>query len=147
MIGLSRVNNASKSSSERPCGSSLEGCSGDELVCGNTCVDVSYSEQNCGSCGHACAGQDVCEQGMCSGQNACTTCMNSSSGSGGTCGACSANAPCSTLRTCLQACTTTACQTQCSQTAGQPAVNLYNQWAECICGNACDVECASACGA
>lgn len=124
----------------------LEGCSGDEQVCGNTCVDVTDSEQNCGSCGNACTGQDVCEQGTCSGQNACGTCMSSSSGSGGTCGACSANAPCSALRTCLQGCTTTTCQNQCSQTHGAAAVTLYNQWADCICNTACDLECENACG-
>lgn len=124
----------------------LQGCDGGEQVCGNTCVDVSYSEQNCGSCGHACAGSDVCEQGMCTGENACTSCMSSASGTGATCGACSANASCSAIRTCIQNCTTTTCQNQCSTTHGQAAVDLYNQWAGCICNTACDVECQSACG-
>jgi len=124
----------------------LQGCSGDEQVCGNSCIDVSYNEQNCGSCGHACGSGDVCEQGTCSGESSCNSCMNAASGSGGTCGACSANASCSSLRTCLENCTTTTCQNQCSTTAGQPAVDLYSTWANCICGNACDVECASVCG-
>jgi hypothetical protein len=124
----------------------LQGCSGDEQVCGNTCVDVTRSEQNCGSCGHACGGQDVCEQGTCSGANACTTCINASSGSGGTCGQCTANAACNTLRACIQNCTDSTCQNQCATTAGQPAVEVYNQWAGCICNTACDPECQSECG-
>lgn len=36
-------------------------------LCGNTCVDLKTSEDNCGSCGHACSGGSTCVGGICTG--------------------------------------------------------------------------------
>jgi hypothetical protein len=49
------------------------GCSIYQALCGGACVAVTDNPQNCGSCGHACAGTEVCAGGMCvaGGTGAC----------------------------------------------------------------------------
>ena len=36
-------------------------------MCGSDCVDLSFDEQNCGSCGHGCAPSETCSSGTCVG--------------------------------------------------------------------------------
>ncbi|MGE3543979.1 MAG: hypothetical protein AB7L28_08605 [Kofleriaceae bacterium] len=122
----------------------LEGCSGGEQVCGNACVDLDSDKQNCGACGHACAGNDYCYYGTCTGANACDSCLDATSDPGEVCGSCRANAGCNALMNCFAGCSTQACSDQCWDTYASSA-SLYQQWVDCVCDDHCAVECESAC--
>jgi hypothetical protein len=41
------------------------GCAADQTTCGGECVSTSRDTANCGSCGHACASDEVCSAGTC----------------------------------------------------------------------------------
>ncbi len=41
------------------------GCSGSEECCDGICVDRGFDANNCGTCGHACADGEICEDGEC----------------------------------------------------------------------------------
>lgn len=59
--------------------------------------------------------------------------------------ACSNDAACLTLSTCLQGCTTEACEQTCSTTAGSTAVAQLNALNACVCGTACTTQCSMEC--
>jgi hypothetical protein len=40
-------------------------CEGDQIRCGETCVDPFVDRENCGGCDNACTGADVCANGTC----------------------------------------------------------------------------------
>jgi len=46
-------------------GSGGTGCTVPLTACGDACVDLSSNPQNCGACGTACTGTEVCSQGTC----------------------------------------------------------------------------------
>ena len=126
---------------------SFTGCEGSEQLCGDECIDVTYSDDNCGECGNACASGDYCSAGTCSGATACNGCINEASTTG-TCAAlydnCTNTPACADLRGCLNGCSTQDCVNQCftDHDAGRDA---YQSWANCICNNACTTECNDAC--
>lgn len=45
-------------------GPEARGCSGEEIACGEVCVDVATSDAHCGRCNHPCWGQG-CQGGVC----------------------------------------------------------------------------------
>ncbi|MEO8846171.1 MAG: hypothetical protein ABI591_04835 [Kofleriaceae bacterium] len=126
---------------------SFAGCSNDQQVCDNACVDVS-TNAHCGSCGNACASGDSCATDTCSGPAACNACFNTVSTGNGVCAsayaACTNDADCTVLKTCLAACTDATCQQTCV-TAHPNSVTLYNMGPNCICSSGCPTECSAAC--
>jgi hypothetical protein len=128
---------------------SFEGCSDNQQVCGNACVDTN-TNAHCGSCDNACASGDSCETDKCSGPTACMSCFTAASTGNGACAAayaaCTNNADCSALKTCLAACadTDTTCQQTCVN-AHSASLDLYNMGPNCICSSGCPIECSSEC--
>jgi hypothetical protein len=52
------------------------GCGADEVACGPSCVKTASDPANCGKCGHACVGAEVCTNSACgltcpAGQDPC----------------------------------------------------------------------------
>lgn len=47
------------------CGSSSTKCQGGQTACGDTCIDLQTSAQNCGACARACSSGFVCSGGGC----------------------------------------------------------------------------------
>ncbi len=43
------------------------GCPVGMTMCGGTCVDLLFSNANCGACGIACAAGEICQRGICTG--------------------------------------------------------------------------------
>ncbi len=43
-------------------------------LCGGTCVDTAFNNGHCGSCGHACALDEVCIAGACYPSEPCWDC-------------------------------------------------------------------------
>jgi len=125
----------------------FEGCGNDEQVCGNVCVNTS-TNAHCGSCDNACASGDTCMTDTCSGPAACQSCFNTASTGSGTCAsayaACTNNADCAALRTCILACTDGTCQQNCVN-AHPNSLTLYNMGPNCICQTGCPTECSSEC--
>jgi hypothetical protein len=62
------------------CTDSKADCLGDAKVCGGTCVELASDNLNCGACGHACPGGQVCSTGTCA-----TTCAAGLVDVGGAC--------------------------------------------------------------
>jgi Lectin C-type domain/Stigma-specific protein, Stig1 len=44
-------------------------CSNGQTNCGNTCVDTTSDEANCGGCGSACAADQTCRDNICTGSS------------------------------------------------------------------------------
>jgi len=44
------------------------GCSGTDVCCGTTCVDLMTDDNNCGICGLKCTNGSTCDQGQCCGE-------------------------------------------------------------------------------
>jgi hypothetical protein len=79
------------------------GCPSGRTACGQNCVDEHTDFANCGSCGHACAANQVCQAGVCTSAcagslTACSgNCVNTATDPNdcGTCGhACAASQVC-----------------------------------------------------
>ncbi|MEO6775385.1 MAG: hypothetical protein ABI467_20650 [Kofleriaceae bacterium] len=128
---------------------SFMGCGDNEQVCDNACVETS-TNAHCGSCDNACASGDSCATDTCSGPTACNSCFAAASTGSGVCAsafsACTNDADCSALRTCILACATT--DTTCQQTcvnAHSGSITLYNMGPNCICSAGCPTECNGAC--
>jgi hypothetical protein len=51
---------------DAPAGPDAPACAGGEENCDGACLDVSNNEQNCGECGNACHGGEVCKSSSCS---------------------------------------------------------------------------------
>ena len=49
-------------------------CQANQTFCNNNCVDLKSDKNNCGECGHACEGEDVCNNGSCGAD--CGSLMN-----------------------------------------------------------------------
>jgi len=105
--------------------------------CSGTCVNLKTSAADCGSCGTACAADDVCVRGACSGCPAGETgcggaCVNLST-SAANCGAC--GTACLAGEVCASgACACPAAETLC----GNSCANLSTSAANCgACGAAC----------
>lgn len=68
------------------------GCSGGLSSCSGTCVDKKTNKSNCGTCGHACLGDQICMSGTCGCPTPKTVCgsvcadLKSDSANCGTCG-------------------------------------------------------------
>jgi hypothetical protein len=126
----------------------FEGCANDEQVCGNVCVNTS-TNAHCGSCDNACASGDSCMTDTCSGAAACQSCFNTASTGSGACAsayaACTNNADCALLQSCILACTDSTCQQNCVN-AHPNSLTLYNMGPNCICQTGCTTECSSECG-
>jgi len=126
---------------------SFEGCADGEQVCGDACIDTASDARNCGACNHTCPTGDGCLSSTCSGPASCNSCVGNGT-AGGTCSAalsaCTGDAACSALRTCIAGCADNACVQTCvnNNSAG---LDLYRAWVTCICDDACTLECASAC--
>ena len=123
----------------------FEGCDSGQQVCGNACVDTS-TNAHCGSCTNACASGDTCETDTCSGPAACETCANAAAT--GTCAsafaACTNNADCAVLKSCIAACTDSTCEQTCAN-AHSASIALYNMGPNCICQTGCPTECSAEC--
>ena len=68
-------------------------CAANESSCGGRCVDLQASRENCGTCGNACPGSQVCVAGSCqigcpTGQQACGGACVTLSTDRANCGAC-----------------------------------------------------------
>src|ERR1039458_6675680 len=46
-------------------GANEAGCTAGKTKCGTTCTSISTDPKNCGRCGLACAGGEVCSKGTC----------------------------------------------------------------------------------
>jgi hypothetical protein len=63
-------------------GSATVECTPDEITCGTACIDPTNDLENCGQCGNACSGDQVCGDGQCAdmcpvGQEVCAhTCVD-----------------------------------------------------------------------
>jgi len=118
------------------------GCTGGTTDCGGMCVDTRFDPANCGGCGMACAGGEVCLSGTCTPQGSCTGALVECSSACvdprndpmncGSCGnACASGEVCN-AGTCSSACGlgTEACDGRCVDTQVDPG--------NCgACGNAC----------
>ncbi len=112
------------------------------LVCGTQCVDSTTDVANCGSCGHACATGDSCQDGVCKCPGSEMTCPGSTAGTTvcvdtrsdhGNCGGCG-NA-CPTGATCQSG--TCVCPGSEALCAGQ-CLDLTSDVNNCGgCGKAC----------
>jgi hypothetical protein len=68
-------------------------CPSGEQICGQLCIDPEVDHENCGSCGHACEGNQACENGVCvtscePGQIACDDGCFDPSSNNTHCGSC-----------------------------------------------------------
>jgi hypothetical protein len=52
----------------------IEGCGWDELLCGNTCVDIQFNNAHCGGCNEPCSG--ACWYGECQTEDTDETCSD-----------------------------------------------------------------------
>ena len=131
---------------------SFQGCAASQEICGNTCTDVTYDQENCGSCGNSCGVSESCYNGKCtgsssgssgsSGSTSCTTCrQNAAVGSCSTYNsACSAVLACDDIRYCAQTCTTSSCVASC-ESAYPSGQAKYSPLKSCISS-----YCSSSCG-
>jgi hypothetical protein len=115
-----------------------------EIVCNGTCVNVQMNNSNCGACGTACMGTQVCMSGMCvepmmcpTGQNLCgMTCVNTQTDVAN-CGACGNLCPsgqtCS-AGTCMAPMMCPTGQTSCGGTCVDTQADSNNCG---TCGTAC----------
>jgi len=131
---------------------SFQGCGAQQDFCGgDTCIDLSYDSENCGSCGHVCPGGGSCNSGTCSGGSSsgtsgstgsCTTCR--SNAEGGSCASqystCDANTDCYYLAQCADSCTTSSCVSSC-QSSYPDGVASYAGLKSCLTS-----YCSSTCG-
>jgi hypothetical protein len=144
---LELITLSSESASFQGCGASQDFCGGD------TCVDLQYDSQNCGSCGHACTGGGSCYSGTCSGgssgtsgssgtTSSCSTCrQNALSGScNSQFNTCDGNSSCYPLADCADACTTASCVSSC-QSSYPSDVSYYAPLKSCL-----TTYCSSSCG-
>jgi MYXO-CTERM domain-containing protein len=80
----------------------------------------------------------------------CSTCQQDTLSPGGACSstynACTNNAACNTLLSCLGNCGTQTCADNCWNAAGATGQNLYNNVINCICNTGCSNECSAECG-
>ena len=116
-------------------------CTGEQVPCGEVCVDPDTDPLHCGGCGIACSDQDDCVEGVCTktcaaGETRCgTACVDTDSDPThcGACGtACGDQEEC-VDRVCANACAAgeTRCGTACVDTGSDPA--------HCgACGSACE---------
>lgn len=125
---------------------SIQGCGrGTGLCGGDSCIDLTSDEKNCGKCGNACGANDNCRSSRCCGPSACDSCVAAAQT-----GACKADysaciadpgaTGCAKLVDCYTACTSTSCRNMCFMMAGQNAINLYNRYTGCL-RTACNSSC------
>ncbi|MDC0672283.1 hypothetical protein [Nannocystis radixulma] len=129
----------------------FQGCAPGESVCGDTCFDLQSDHDNCGDCGEACGAGDTCENGTCTGFDACYACVEQISAS--TCkapvDACQANPACVSLEDCLYDCEVdedcfAMCYDEADEVDGQAVDLSTDQWI-CFCEEACGAECSLFC--
>lgn len=97
---------------------SFQGCASSQAICDDTCTDLAYDRDNCGTCGNVCGSSQTCSAGKCTGGSTGTTCSSCrSSATSGSCSSyyssCTANTDCYYLASCAQSCTTASCVTTC----------------------------------
>jgi len=116
-----------------------------------SCICSSCSSQCTAECGGGTTGSTGGATGGTTGAaTSCDTCQQGVLATGAACeaslNACSADAKCSGLITCINACAVgdTACEQGCATTAGQAAVTKFQAIGDCICTN-CATECSSQC--
>ena len=109
-------------------------CCAGTVSCSGACVDVNFDPNNCGSCGNACARDEVCRSGQ------CTHCQNTLCGSAcvdlvsdpNNCGSC--GTVCATGVTCVGG----FCGTCPGMMCGTWCVDLQTDHNDCgTCGHAC----------
>jgi hypothetical protein len=124
-------------------------CDPGKEACEAICVDLKSDQENCGSCGKACGGAQVCVAGMCATQCpnneiACasggsTSCVNAKSDNAN-CGMC--GKACKPGEVCSGGVCSTSCQgvAMCGQDGGQAyCADLKTDNANCgKCGKACN---------
>ncbi len=121
----------------------FQGCAPGLTSCNASCVDLKTDSDNCGKCGTACTGGEVCGAGTCLSQEvACDACFKDSET--GACkaqwDACKANASCKAYLDCASACTTDSCISQC-QTKNAGAASFLPAINTCVtqaCGSVCN---------
>jgi len=118
------------------------GCPGALLDCGGTCVDTRYDPGNCGGCGMACTGGDVCNDGSCSsscgvGTMRCGARCVDTLVDPANCGACSM--ACAADEVCRSGGCALDCVGGTSNCSGS-CVDLASNRSNCgMCGNSCAV--------
>ncbi len=116
------------------------GCDGGQMVCSSRCVDPQTDRDNCGACGRACPGGQVCRMGACqvecpSGQSLCDGRCVTTSGDREHCGMCG-NA-CPAGQVCSMGMCTTMCAAGLTNCMGS-CRDTQNDRANCgMCGTAC----------
>jgi hypothetical protein len=122
---------------------SFQGCTGSgQTLCDDTCTDLKFDAENCGTCGKVCGSTQTCNTGVCTGNTTgCVSCK--SNARAGVCSSqaqtCNLDIACSDLSFCIQNCTTAACVSTCNSTYPTgvgPFAALNSCW---------NTQCASAC--
>ena len=127
-------------------------CSSDQKVCGGTCTSVQFDPKNCGDCGVACKGGEVCNAGKCG-----TVCSAPLTKCGATCTDTKLDpnncGSCGTACVAGEVCTDTGCATVCPgslKKCDKACFDVQNDPKNCgDCGKACgtgEVCVAGKCG-
>ena len=127
---------------------SFQGCASTQSICDNTCTDVKYDRENCGSCGNSCSTSETCSNGSCVGSGSsgttgttCSTCRSNAAVGG--CSSyrstCSANFDCDDVAYCAQSCTSASCVANCeaSYPAGKTAYASLKSCLTSYCSSTC----------
>jgi Stigma-specific protein, Stig1 len=115
-------------------------CGAGSTLCGDSCTSLATDNANCGGCGTACKGGQVCSKGACaascgSGTTLCGATCNDTQVDPNNCGGCG------TKCTAGQVCSSGKCASTCGQTqtlCGASCVNAQTDNANCGgCGTVC----------
>jgi alpha-tubulin suppressor-like RCC1 family protein len=128
---------------------------GNYALCGSACVDIKGDSHNCGTCGNACPGSQVCSHGECSdvcggGTSRCNNNCVDLTSDVNNCGGC--GKPCPGGEVCSKGTCALTCQSGLTDCTGD-CVDVTQDDANCgACGNACaggqvcvDSQCQATC--
>jgi len=118
-------------------------CSEGQSRCGDTCVDLSSTSSDCGACGVACSGTEVCVEGACRCRSGATLCDGRcvvTASDPSHCGGCAGaeGDACAADQVCEQGQCKAACTLATSERCERSCVDLETDAFHCgACGNVC----------